>query len=248
MKRTILAVSATGPLRLHDGPELSSVRRSRCPADSAARPAGAGTAASIADTKWQDLFPDQTLNQMVAAALANNFDLRIAAERVEEARAQLGITRANQYPFVDAQAGFTGARSSSLAGLPRTGRHEPERFLHFAGRGAFVGAGYLGPPAPPDRSRARQLSGQRRRPPRGGRVAGLRRDGKLLPAAGAGPRTGDQPQDPGTRQGQPESGRIAPPARRRYRPRCQPGGAVALYGERADRGRGTRPSRKARTC
>ena len=31
---------------------------------------------------------------------------------------QLGITRANQYPFVDAQAGFTGTRSSSLASLP----------------------------------------------------------------------------------------------------------------------------------
>ena len=48
------------------------------------------------------------MNQMVTKALANNFDLRIAAERVQEARAQLGITRANQFPFLDAQAGFTG--------------------------------------------------------------------------------------------------------------------------------------------
>ncbi|HXB75372.1 MAG TPA: efflux transporter outer membrane subunit [Candidatus Acidoferrales bacterium] len=71
-------------------------------------------AASLADTKWQDLFADPTLNQMVSTALANNFDLRIAAERVEQARQQLGITRANQYPFVDAQAGFTAARSSSI--------------------------------------------------------------------------------------------------------------------------------------
>jgi multidrug efflux system outer membrane protein len=70
--------------------------------------------ASIADTRWQDLFSDQTLNQMVTAALAHNFDLRIAAERVEQARLQLGITRANQYPFVDAQLGFTGARSSTI--------------------------------------------------------------------------------------------------------------------------------------
>jgi len=56
----------------------------------------------------------QTLNQMVSTALAHNFDLRIAAERVEEARAQLGVTRANQYPFVDAQASFSGTRSSSI--------------------------------------------------------------------------------------------------------------------------------------
>jgi NodT family efflux transporter outer membrane factor (OMF) lipoprotein len=33
---------------------------------------------------------------------------------VEEARAQLGVTRANQYPFVDAQASFSGTRSSSI--------------------------------------------------------------------------------------------------------------------------------------
>ncbi|MCU1232153.1 MAG: efflux system, outer rane lipoprotein NodT family [Candidatus Solibacter sp.] len=71
-------------------------------------------AASVADTKWQDLFPDPTLNQMVTTALKNNFDLRIAAERVEQARAQLGITRANQFPALDAQVGFTGTRSSSI--------------------------------------------------------------------------------------------------------------------------------------
>ena len=82
--------------------------------NAASGPAASDPAASLADTKWQDLFPDQTLNQMVSTALAHNFDLRIAAERVEEARSQLGITRANQYPFVDAQAGFTAARSSTI--------------------------------------------------------------------------------------------------------------------------------------
>jgi NodT family efflux transporter outer membrane factor (OMF) lipoprotein len=69
---------------------------------------------SIASTKWQELFADPTLNQMVSTALANNFDMRIAAERVEQARLQLGITRANQYPFVNAEVGFTASRSSSI--------------------------------------------------------------------------------------------------------------------------------------
>jgi len=77
-----------------------------------------GPAASLAGTKWQDLFPDPILHQLVAAALEHNFDLRIAAERVEEARTQLGITRANQYPFLDAQASFTGARNSTDAIFP----------------------------------------------------------------------------------------------------------------------------------
>ena len=55
---------------------------------------------------------------MVTAALAHNFDLQIAAQRVEEARAQLGITRANQYPFLDAQAGFAAQRYSSIGATP----------------------------------------------------------------------------------------------------------------------------------
>jgi multidrug efflux system outer membrane protein len=72
-------------------------------------PAAAGPQ-SIADTKWVDLFNDDNLRVLVGAALKNNFDLRIAAERVQEARAQLGVTRANQYPFLDASASFTGSR------------------------------------------------------------------------------------------------------------------------------------------
>ncbi len=80
--------------------------------------AEAGAAASLADTKWQDLFPDPVLNQMVTTALAQNFDLLIAAQRVQEARYQLGITRANQFPFLDAQTGFTAARSSTIGATP----------------------------------------------------------------------------------------------------------------------------------
>lgn len=69
---------------------------------------------SIADTKWFDLFQDDTLKQLVTTALANNFDLRIAAERVLEARANYGITRAELLPTLDAQGQFTAARTSSV--------------------------------------------------------------------------------------------------------------------------------------
>jgi NodT family efflux transporter outer membrane factor (OMF) lipoprotein len=74
----------------------------------------AGETVSIADTKWQDLFPDPVLNGIVSRALLNNFDLGIAAERIEQARAQLGIVRANQLPFLDVQSGLTASRSSSI--------------------------------------------------------------------------------------------------------------------------------------
>jgi len=76
---------------------------------------GADASVSIADTKWQNLFADPVLTQMVTNALQHNFDMRIAAARVEEARAQLGITRASQYPNLGAQAGLTASRPSSVA-------------------------------------------------------------------------------------------------------------------------------------
>ena len=74
-------------------------------------------AASLADTKWDALFADETLNGLIRTALERNFDVRIAAERVQQARAQLGITRAGQFPFVDAQAQFTASQQSSLGAL-----------------------------------------------------------------------------------------------------------------------------------
>lgn len=70
--------------------------------------------ASIADVKWFDLFQDDTLKQLVQTALQRNFDVRIAAERVLEARAQVGVTRAGLFPTLDAQAQFTASRSSSI--------------------------------------------------------------------------------------------------------------------------------------
>jgi len=118
MKRTLLAASLLALCGCTMGPNYKRPALALPGEFRGAPPAGAGPAASLADTKWQDLFPDATLRQMVAAALEHNFDLRIAAERVEEARLQLGITRANQYPFVDAQAGFAAVRSSSIGATP----------------------------------------------------------------------------------------------------------------------------------
>lgn len=77
----------------------------------------AGTA-SLGDTKWQDLFPDETLRKLVQTALAQNFDLRIAAERVEQARAQMEARRSSLFPFFNWQSGWTAARGSSVGSLP----------------------------------------------------------------------------------------------------------------------------------
>src|SRR3954471_13129604 len=48
--------------------------------------------ASIADTRWSELFKDPVLTDLISTALSNNYDVRISAERVLQARAQLGVT------------------------------------------------------------------------------------------------------------------------------------------------------------
>src|SRR5260221_411676 len=55
-------------------------------------------AASLGNEKWWDVYQDPVLADLIHTALQQNYDVRIAASRVLEAQAQLGITRANQFP------------------------------------------------------------------------------------------------------------------------------------------------------
>ncbi len=73
---------------------------------------GQPSTASLADLQWFELFHDDTLTQLVRTSLQDNFELRIAAERVLQARAAYGITRAGQWPTVDVSANAIAARSS----------------------------------------------------------------------------------------------------------------------------------------
>jgi outer membrane protein, multidrug efflux system len=68
--------------------------------------------ASLADLSWWELFEDEELRQLVRAALEANKDLRIAVTRVDQARALLGVTRAAQFPEINAGASATTNRFS----------------------------------------------------------------------------------------------------------------------------------------
>jgi NodT family efflux transporter outer membrane factor (OMF) lipoprotein len=70
-------------------------------------------AASLADLKWFEVFKDEQLRQLLAAAVQNNYDVREAAARVEGARALLGITRADQLPTISTSGGITTQRTSA---------------------------------------------------------------------------------------------------------------------------------------
>jgi len=65
---------------------------------------------SLADEQWSALLPDETLGKLIRTALDSNYDLRIAASRVLQAEAELGIVSADQWPQVSGQAGVGAAR------------------------------------------------------------------------------------------------------------------------------------------
>lgn len=58
-------------------------------------------AASLADVPWWEAFQDPTLKGLIQDALRSNYDVRIAAARVQEARANLGVARSDYFPSLD---------------------------------------------------------------------------------------------------------------------------------------------------
>lgn len=53
---------------------------------------------SLADLGWWEIFPDEALQSLLRTALAQNYDVRIAASRILDARAQVTIARSFQFP------------------------------------------------------------------------------------------------------------------------------------------------------
>jgi multidrug efflux system outer membrane protein len=78
----------------------------------APEPLPAPQAESFADLKWFEVFQDEKLQDLIRTALAQNFDLRDAVTRVEQARANLGITRSNEIPQVSASGELNVTRTS----------------------------------------------------------------------------------------------------------------------------------------
>ena len=67
-------------------------------------------AASLADVPWWEAFQDPILKGLIQDALGSNYDVRIAAARVQEARANLGVARSDYFPSLDYGVGASRAR------------------------------------------------------------------------------------------------------------------------------------------
>jgi outer membrane protein, multidrug efflux system len=68
--------------------------------------------ASFADLPWWQVFHDPQLQELIRTALKQNYDLQIAVERVNAARAQVGIVRSNEFPIVSLDPNFSGGKTS----------------------------------------------------------------------------------------------------------------------------------------
>jgi len=93
--------------------------------------------ASLADQKWFEVYRDPQLDELIKVALVQNYDLRDAVSRVDQARANLGITRSNQFPQISASGDLQITRLSRdgqtplpAAFLPNQNRNWGEAMLN----------------------------------------------------------------------------------------------------------------------
>jgi multidrug efflux system outer membrane protein len=68
--------------------------------------------ASFADLPWWQVFKEETLRSLIQTALANNYDLRVAVTRIEQARAVAAQARSQYFPMIDYQAQISGQQNA----------------------------------------------------------------------------------------------------------------------------------------
>src|SRR4030081_1780326 len=75
-------------------------------------------AESLGDQKWWEVFQDKQLQDLIHTALQQNYDVRIAATRILQAQAQVGITRADQLPTISGGVEAVNQRSARSKFFP----------------------------------------------------------------------------------------------------------------------------------
>ncbi len=91
---------AVGPNYKRPGVDVPGTYRGAMP-----QPAAQPAPQSLGDQKWWEVFQDKQLQDLIRTALQQNYDVRIAATRILQAQAQVGITRADQLPTIGAGVG-----------------------------------------------------------------------------------------------------------------------------------------------
>src|SRR5579859_4847207 len=93
-------------------PDVDVPQQYRAPA-----PQEASQASSLGNEQWWQVYQDPVLTQLIHTAIAKNYDVRIAAARVLEAQAQVGITRASQFPSASVGADVFSQQNAKVTKL-----------------------------------------------------------------------------------------------------------------------------------
>ena len=96
----------------YERPSVSVPQEYRAPA-----PQQATQASSLGNEQWWQVYQDPVLTQLIRTAIAQNYDVRIAAARVLEAQSQVGITRANQLPSASVGANVFSQQNPKVTSL-----------------------------------------------------------------------------------------------------------------------------------
>jgi multidrug efflux system outer membrane protein len=121
MKKAALIVGIVTALSLMTGclmgpkyqrPAVDVPQEYRAPA-----PQQAVQASSLGNEQWWQVYQDPVLTQLIHTAIAQNYDVRIAAARVLEAQAQVGITRSNQLPSASVGANVFSEQNAKVTNL-----------------------------------------------------------------------------------------------------------------------------------
>jgi multidrug efflux system outer membrane protein len=70
-------------------------------------------AGSYADLPWWQVFQDPQLQELIRTALKQNYDLQLATERINSARAQVTVTRSSLFPQVQGNGNFAGGKDGN---------------------------------------------------------------------------------------------------------------------------------------
>jgi outer membrane protein, multidrug efflux system len=105
-----LSGCAVGPNYHRPNVTVPDAYRGAASAQTAAAQPTAAAATPLGGQKWSEVFQDEVLQQLIKTALEQNYNVRIAATRILQAEAQLGITRADQFPTLDGGAGVSNER------------------------------------------------------------------------------------------------------------------------------------------
>jgi len=76
------------------------------------------TTAANLEKQWWRVYDDAQLNRLVEQAQSNNADIAIAAARFEQAMAELGVTRSEEFPSISATAASNRTRATQLGSNP----------------------------------------------------------------------------------------------------------------------------------